>query len=53
MPKNKFKKKFYLVKQGEKNFGAFPFTKDGKEKALTYIAKLKKNDKGDFKIAKG
>ena len=53
MPKTKNRKKFYMIKSGERNFGAFPLTKEGKEKAEKYIKLLKKTSKAKFIIKRG
>jgi len=53
MPKTKNRKKFYVIKAGERNFGAFPMTKEGKIDAEKYIKKLNKTSKVKYCIKKG
>lgn len=53
MPKNKLRKKFYVIVSGKKNLGAFPFSKDGLKKAKDYVVNLKKTSSERFLIKKG
>lgn len=50
MKKSKIRKKYYMIVSNKKNLGVFPFSKEGREDAETYMARLKKKSKSKFEI---
>lgn len=51
MAKRKRNRVYMVVNEKGYNFGAFPFTKDGKEKALKYIKGMKKKSAEKLRIS--